>query len=151
MALRNKHMESRSVVQLGIVLITLALLLTACSASQPVATPDTKNTPTAKVAPDDYEGDGMEIPLDGTSLPSFYASLAQVKAHTTPESYQTLENAIDYLLFYDLGAKRDREKLAARLNGLTGYEVIAKVGWRRPAPGKGNAEKGAADVKIIDT
>jgi hypothetical protein len=93
----------------------------------------------------------MELPLDGTSLEAFDASLAQVKSLSSPEDYKTLESAIDYLMMYDLGAGRDREKLAARLNGLTGYEVVARVNWRRPAPGKGKAEKGATDVKIINT
>ena len=38
-----------------------------------------------------------------------------------------LENAIDYLLIYDLEVQRTKEKLAAKLNGLTGKEVVSKV------------------------
>jgi hypothetical protein len=97
------------------------------------------------------DGGGMEIPLDGSSLEAFDASLARVKSLSSPEDYKTLEAAIDYLLVYDLAARRDKAKLAARLNGLNGYEVVAKVNWRKPAPGKSKAEKGATDVKIIDT
>ena len=51
-------------------------------------------------------------------------------------------------MIYDLGAKKNRTKLAANLNGLTGYEVMGKVRWRQPAPGKGYEEKGSADAKI---
>ena len=79
-----------------------------------------------------WDGDGMEIPLDGSSLEAFETSLARVKAHTSRASYTTLENAIEYLLVYDLAANRDRAMLAARLDGLTPYQVINQVGWRKP-------------------
>lgn len=98
-----------------------------------------------------WDGDGLEIPLDGTSLQAFDQSLIRVKAYSEPEQYQSLLKAIDYLMVYDLSARGDRAKLAANLNGLTGYEVLNKVGWRKPAPGKGPAEKGAADAKIFDS
>jgi hypothetical protein len=98
---------------------------------------------------DDHEGDGMEIPLDGSSLTAFDASLAKVKRNTSETNYTTLQNAIEFLLVYDLGAQRDRAKLASRLNGLTGYEVVAKVGGRKPAADKENTQK--ADPDIIDT
>ena len=75
----------------------------------------------------------MDIPLDGSSLEAFDRYMARVKAHTTPAHYTTLENAIDYLLVYDLGAKRDKATLVARLDGLTGHEVVGKVAWRKPA------------------
>ena len=100
---------------------------------------------------DTYEGDGMDIPLDGSSMEAFDASMARVKRHSTGASYTTLENAIEYLLVYDLEVRRNKEKLVAKLDGLTGHEVIAKVGWRKPPPGKSKAVKGAADAKIIDT
>jgi len=79
-----------------------------------------------------YGGDGMKLPLDGSSLEAFEASLAKVERNTSPNTYETLENAIDYLVVYDLGAKRSRETLAARLDGMNGYDVIKKVGWRTP-------------------
>jgi len=100
---------------------------------------------------DTYEGDGMDIPLDGSSVEAFDASMARVKRHSTEASYTTLGNAIGYLLVYDLEVRRNKEKLAAKLDGLTGYEVIAKVGWRKPPPGTSKAVKGAADAKIIET
>ncbi len=152
MATSNKYLAIGSGINRLFITIALGLLLAACTASQSGTTPSSAESENATaVAPEAYEGDGLEIPLDGSSLAAFDASLARVKLHTPAESYLTLENAIDYLLVYDLGAKKNRETLAARLNGLTGYQVIAKVGWRKPAPGKSNAEKGATDVKIIDT
>jgi hypothetical protein len=152
--------NNRLVVKTGYLAMTalLALSLSAC------ATHDQKSKDGSEVEQvtevvdveeavvvDDFEGDGMEIPLDGTSVETFDASLAMVKRHTEEANYITLQKAITYLLVYDLGAKRSREILASRLDGLNGYEVIDKVGWRKPAPGKSRAEKGSADAKIIDT
>lgn len=136
----------------------LALTLAACAApaskeSAKAAAPadETAVVVEEAVIVDDFEGDGMEIPLDGTSLETWNASLAMVKRHTDEVNYVTLQKAINYLLLYDLGAKRSREKLAERLNGLNGYQVIERVGWRKPPPNICPAEKGAADAKIIDS
>jgi len=134
---------------------SLALALAACStpAEKPAVTPANEAAEIVVEAEiiDDFEGDGMEIPLDGTSVDTFEASMQMVKRHTDEDNYITLRKAINYLLVYDLGAKRDMAKLASRLNGMNGYEVIARVGWRKPPPDKSSIEKGAADPKIIDT
>lgn len=142
-------------------LSALAIMtLTACSAQQSSATDDvSKTAKTAKTAesvntgPDadvieNYGGDGMKIPVDGSSLAAFDASMAKIKRNTEPKAYKTLSNAIEYLLVYDMAARGDKEALVATLNGLNGYDILGKVGWRRAAPGKGDAEIGAADAKI---
>jgi nucleoid-associated protein YgaU len=74
---------------------------------------------------------GMHVPVDGSSLEAFENSLEQIKDQVTAAEYTTLTNAIDYLLVYDLTAKRDRTKLAANLNGLTAEQIIEKVQWRK--------------------
>jgi hypothetical protein len=127
-------------------IVALSLGIAACSATPTQQEPEEEVVKTYEFEP--WEGDGMEIPLDGSSLEAFETSLARVQAHTSPKNYTTLVNGIEYLLVYDLAAKRDRAKLASHLDGLTPYQVLEKVGWRRPAPGKSQAEKGAADAKI---
>jgi hypothetical protein len=138
--------------------VTALFVLSACATTQPqsasVSKPAAAST-SAAAAPvaeaevaDTFEGDGMEIPLDGSSLAAFEASMARVKRHASEDNYITLENAIEYLLVYDLEVKRNKDKLAAKLDGLNGYEVIARVGWRKPPPGKSKAVKGAADATI---
>jgi hypothetical protein len=133
----------------AILALLLLCFLSAC------ATPGTgqQSSEASSLPPpiEPWDGDGLEIPLDGTSLQAFDQSLIRVKAYSEPEQYQSLLKAIDYLMVYDLSARGDRAKLAANLNGLTGYEVLSKVGWRKPAPGKGPAEKGAADAKIFES
>jgi hypothetical protein len=73
----------------------------------------------------------MEIPVDGSSLEAFDRYMARVQAHTDPAHYTTLVNAFDYLLVYDLGAKRDKATLVSRLDGLTGNQVVDKVAWQQ--------------------
>ena len=63
--------------------------------------------------------------------------------------HQTLNRLVD--LLEGIEGNQRMDLLIKRLDGLTGYEIVARVGWRKPAPGKGPAEKGAADAKIIDS
>lgn len=135
-------------------LLLLAVTLTAACAgqqSQKVDSAATDKQGETVYEFEPWEGDGLEIPLDGSSREAWATSMARVKAHTSGANYITLENAIEYLLVYDLAAQRDFDKLIGRLDGLTGYQVLARINWRKPAPGKGPAEKGAADAKIIDS
>lgn len=75
--------------------------------------------------------DAMHIPVDGSSLEAFNESLEKIKAQAKENEYTTLTNAIDYMVIYDLAAKRDRAKVAANLDGLTGAEIVDKVHWRK--------------------
>ena len=138
-------------------LLLSAIFLAACANSQSTASAK-QNQPAAEPAPqvaearvvDDFEGDGLTLTLDGSSLEAFEASMARIKRHTDEASYKSLNGAIGYLLVYDLETRGNKEKLAAKLDGKTGYEVLGMVGWRKPAPGKSPAEEGAADAKIVD-
>jgi len=77
------------------------------------------------------EATGLDIVLDGSSLAAFEKGLEDIKETSTAKEYSTLENSIDYLLAYDLVAKRNKEKLAQRLDGMTGRQIIEKVDQRR--------------------
>jgi hypothetical protein len=134
----------------GLLALAAVLLLSACAANG-TSGGSRAAEPEAVVEIEPWDGDGMEIPLDGSSMEAWETSLARVEAHTTASKYQTLENAIQYHLMYDLKSYRDMEKLIKRLDGKTGYEIVALVKWRKPAPGKGQVEKGSADAKIIDS
>lgn len=78
------------------------------------------------------ETTGLDIVMDGSSLEAFEKSLEKVRKTGSEADYKSLKAAFEYLLFYDLGAQRNREKLAARLDGTTGHEIIKKVRWRKP-------------------
>ena len=128
--------------------LALVLFLGACTTTgeQTAAVAEPEQETVAEIEP--WEGDGMQIPMDGSSMEAWDRSLARVKAYSSEPNYTTLENAIKYLLMYDLKSYRDMNTLITRLDGKTGYEIIALVGWRKPAPGKGMPEKDAADAKI---
>lgn len=134
----------------ALALMTLVLVLSGCASSPPV-TEESANVhaPAQEIEP--WDGDGMDIPLDGSSMEAWDRSMARVKAHTSAENYQSLESAIDYLLTYDLSVGYDKKRLIKNLDGQTGYEVLQRVRWGKPAPGKGPAEKGASDASLIDT
>ena len=140
-----------AIIVLALLACTTAQAQSTDAGSAPDQAMDAEAVKPEEEAAKPFEGNGMEIPIDGSSLVAFEASLVEIKKHSAEADYTTLENAIAYLLVYDLSAKRNKEKLAANLDGLNGYEVLNKVGWRRPPPGKSQAEKGAADAKIIDT
>lgn len=139
-----------ALIPAALALLTLVLLVSGCATS-PVATETTASEPVPAQEIEPWDGDGMEIPLDGSSMEAWDRSMARVKAHTDESTFTTLENAIAYLMTYDLSAQNSMDRLIKNLDGLTGYEIVGKVRWRLPAPGKGPAEKGATDVKLIDT
>jgi hypothetical protein len=87
-----------------------------------------KNEAAAKTeAPGEAAATGLDIVMDGSSLKAFDKSMEQVKATSSGADYQNLEGALDYLLFHDLAIQQNREKLAARLDGMTAQEIIDKV------------------------
>ena len=147
--------------------VAASLLLAGCATTQTEATPEPEpkteaapeavpagpppNLPTEAEIMEKYQGDGMNIPVDGSSLANFEASMDLVKQYADEPDFVTLENTIGYLLVYDLEVRRNKEKLAAKLDGLNGYEIVDKVKWRKPRPGKSKAEKGSADASFIDT
>ena len=78
----------------------------------------------------------MSLPFDGSSVEAFEASLATIQAEVTDAEYSTLTNALDYLLVYDLGARRDKEVLYQRLDGKTPNDVLKMVKWRGKGTGR---------------
>ena len=77
------------------------------------------------------EATGLDLSVDGSSLEAFNKSLEKIKETATASQYKTLENAFEYLLVYDFALKQDRTKLAAKLDGMTGWQIIDKIKWRK--------------------
>jgi hypothetical protein len=72
---------------------------------------------------------GMQIPVDGSSEKAFDQSLETIKSEATEAEYTSLLGAVGYLVVYDLGARRDRAKVAKNLDGMTGEEILGLVDW----------------------
>ena len=69
----------------------------------------------------------MDVPLDGSSVDAFTKGLENVDENGTEKEYRNLMSALDFLLFYDLGAKRDKAKLYARLSGKSPNDILNQV------------------------
>jgi hypothetical protein len=75
--------------------------------------------------------DGLDIVMDGTSLDAWNQSMERVKEVGGEKQYAQLQDAFDYLLMFDIGAKNNPEILASRLNGLTGNQIVERVKYGR--------------------
>ena len=73
----------------------------------------------------------MDQPMDGSSFEAFTAGLEKVDREASETNYRSLMSALDYLLFYDLSAKRKKEILYAGLDGKTPTEIKAIVSDKR--------------------
>ena len=138
------RIRMKALIVIGGIVLSLGLS-TACAKtdSEPAATenaaeaapPAAVTAPAAAAEPAAKEpagygfSDGMRIPVDGSSIEAFDNSLQTIKAKTSESEYKTLNGALSYLMIYDLSAKRDRAKLAKNLDGLTGEQIVDKVGW----------------------
>ncbi len=78
--------------------------------------------------------EGMYLPFDGKNTKAFESSLEKIQEEVTDAEFTTLTNAIDYLLVYDLGARRDPEVLYKRLDGKTPFDVLRMVKWKAGRP-----------------
>jgi len=108
------------------------------SDSDTISVESTKAVDTPAPAGPSYEfSDAMRIPVDGSSLESFERSLEGIKSKAGEDEYETLTGAIEYLMVYDIGARHDRTKLAQRLDGLTGEQIVDRVKWdKKPSKTK---------------
>ena len=82
---------------------------------------------------------GMFIPLDGGSIKKFEKSLSEANEEMTDEEITTVQNALEYLLIYDLSARRDKKQLYKNLDGKTAADILSMVKWRlegRPTEGR---------------
>ena len=115
------------------ILISATFLMAGCASQQtePAKPADTESQAEASYEIEPWDGDGMEIPLDGSSREAWDRSLARVKAHSDEPTFVTLKNSIAYLLVYDLESRGDFDTLISRLDGLTGYEIIARTNWKK--------------------
>ena len=77
------------------------------------------------------EPTGLNIVMDGSSLDAWNQSMEEVKEVGGPKEHAQLQDAFDYLLMFDIGAKNDPETLASRLDGLTGNEILKRVRYRK--------------------
>lgn len=117
-------------------IVAATLLLGACATSSAPPAAQAEATAAEEPAPEiePWDGYGLEIPLDGSSMEAWERSLLRVEAYSEPADYELLLSAIDYLRVYDLGARGKMDLLIARLDGQTGYQILSRVKYRGRDP-----------------
>jgi hypothetical protein len=133
-----KRMSNRS---LTIVTATLGLALfaTACADEAPAATEAlaTTEAPAAEAGvPEtlrhkDRAASVMDQPLDGSSVETFTEGLERIDQEGGEQEYRSVMSALDFLLFYDIGARRDKATLYKRLDGRTPTQILEQVKTHR--------------------
>lgn len=78
----------------------------------------------------------MDTPLDGSSVETFTAGLEKIGEEGSEEEYRQVMSALDFLLFYDIGARRKKDLLYARLDGMTPNQILDRVKQHRTKPAK---------------
>lgn len=137
---------SQSMSFSDLVIRFLAALLLAVSV--PAMAQDNAQPDGAAAESDRFEGklmidedemsSGMRLPFDGSSTEAFERSMESIRAETTEVEFTTVQNAIDYLLVYDLAARRNPEMLYKRLDGKTPAEMLKMVNWQTGKRGTRN-------------
>ncbi len=137
--MKNKRLMS--VLQIVIPLLLLTSV-SACADSEPNAVKttvaDAAETTVADVAEATAESlkedagteaeraPWLDIVMDGSSLDAYNQSLEQVRESGGESAYNTMQDSFKRLLFKDIGARNDPEKLASRLDGLTAGQVVKR-------------------------
>lgn len=130
--------------------LAATLFLSACAATAPAEQPPEDAAEKAyEIEP--WDGEGLDIPLDGSSMEAWNRSMARVKAHVTENEYLTLKRSVDFLLLYDLPSEGDKNKLIKRLDGQTGNEIIERVRWRLDPRGESKDKPASSGPQTIES
>lgn len=80
-------------------------------------------------APDTAGGDPsiMDKPVNFSTPEDVEKSIEAVRLGAGDKAARDLNNAMKYILTYDLSLRRDKEKMYQKLNGRTPNEIIAKM------------------------
>ena len=83
----------------------------------------------AELEAEPAEPTGLDVVMDGSSMEAWNASMEEVKEVGGLKEQGQVQDAFDYLLMFDIGAKGKPELLAQRLDGMTGNEIISRVNY----------------------
>lgn len=107
-------------------LLMSLFLLTACADDSA----DTESSSAAAVAGEKgaaAQDTVMDQPVDFSSPENAEKSIESIRQQAGESPAKKLQNAMDYMMFYDLEVKRNKEALYKKLDGKTPNEIIAMV------------------------
>ena len=90
-------------------------------------TPATEPVAETAVETGDRQNSIMDQPVDFSSPENVEKTLAAIRQQAGEKAAGRVNNAIGYLIVYDLSVKRDKDKLYKKLNGKTPNEILALV------------------------
>lgn len=107
-------------------LLMSLFLLTACADESA----DTDSASTAEVASEQGaapQDTVMDQPVDFSSTENVDKTFENIRQQAGENSAKKLKSAMDYMMFYDLEVKRNKEALHKKLDGKTPNEIISMV------------------------
>ena len=75
----------------------------------------------------DTSGSIMDQPVDFSTPENVEKSLQKIREEEGDGAYKNLENAMKYILFYDLSVSGNKEKLHEKLDDQTPNQIIAEM------------------------
>jgi hypothetical protein len=69
----------------------------------------------------------MTQPVDFSSPEAVETALQNIREKEGDKAYNTLKNAMQYIMVYDLSVGNNKEKLYKKLDGRTPEQIIAKM------------------------
>jgi len=111
---------------------TMALfLVTACAEEGEDVnntTPEKNGSSSAKVADPGSQGDSlMNQPVNFSTPENVEETLQNIREKEGDRAYNQIKNAMQYIMYYDLGLRNDKEKLYKKLDGKTPEQIIAMI------------------------
>ena len=111
---------------------TMALfLVTACAEESEVAnsTVATKSELSSeKVTDSGNQSDSlMNQPANFSTPEDVEKTLQNIREKEGDKAYKQIKNAMQYIMYYDLSLKNDKEKLYKKLDGKTPEQIIAEA------------------------
>ena len=94
------------------------------------AEPATESSPAESVAETDAQISDSQVsimdqPVDFSSPENVEKTLEAIRQQAGEKEASSVNNAIGYLMVYDLSVNRDKNKLYEKLNGKTAKEILA--------------------------
>jgi hypothetical protein len=124
----KKEYKMRKILLSSVIAGSMALALLNACADNSGETPMSASDTTGSTSSQDISI--MDQPVDFSTPENVEISLQKVKDQEGEKAYKTLNSAMQYVLFYDLSLRNDKEKLYKALDGSTPKDIIARMNKR---------------------
>ena len=111
---------------------TMALFLVTASAEESETANSTVATKSGlsseKVAESNNQNDSlMNQPVNFSTPEDVEKTLQNIREKEGDKAYKQVKDAMQYIMYYDLSLRNDKEKLYMKLDGKTPEQIIAEV------------------------